>query len=90
MEHTQADLLVHLDKLHTTALGVGRVRKNLDLGPVDVVDWCRRAICQPDCTITRRGKNWYASTAAWQITINAASYTIITAHKSKTRPQSIP
>ena len=33
--------------------------------------------------ITRNGKNWYISIDACKITVNAHSYTIITAHKEK-------
>jgi hypothetical protein len=47
----------------------------------DVVEWCRQKIREPDCIITRKGKNWYAVADDNEITINAYSYTIITAHK---------
>lgn len=76
-------LMQNLDRLHTTALGVERIRKNLDLEVEDVVAWCREKIQSPDSIITRRGKNWYILTSCGEITVNAYSYTIITAHKKK-------
>lgn len=77
-------LLQNLDKLHTTPLGAERIRRNLGLDAVDVVDWCRRAIRGPESRIVRRGKNWYIAADDDEITVNAHSLTIITAHKIKT------
>ncbi|MCL2035723.1 MAG: DUF3781 domain-containing protein [Oscillospiraceae bacterium] len=75
------DLLNNIDKIHTTQLGVGRIKKNLSLGDTpDVVQWCKDKILNAK-KITRRGKNWYVSADDAIITINAGSYTIITAHK---------
>lgn len=78
-------LTAHLDRLHTTELGVGRIRKNLSLWETDdVVDWCRKQILARGSHIERTGKNWYITTAGrCRITVNAYSYTIITAHKLK-------
>jgi len=78
------DLLTNLNKLHTTELGIERIRKNLGLPDIDVVAWCKQTISNAD-NIVRRGKNWYAHTDNAIITVNAHSYTIITAHKSKTK-----
>ncbi len=77
------DLLLNLDKLHTTDLGVVRIKKNLSLDTDDVVGWCRNIINNPNTTIARKGKNWYSSLEGCVITVNAHSYTIITAHKIK-------
>ena len=76
-------LLENLDKLHTTELGVGRIKKNLNLDTNDVVAWCKTKIQSPNASITRNGKNWYVSIDDSIITVNAHSYTIITAHKEK-------
>lgn len=75
------DLLLNLDKLHTTELGVMRIKKNLSLETDDVVSWCRDKIKKADAVISRKGKNWYVDIDSCQITVNAYSYTIITAHK---------
>lgn len=78
-------LLDHLDQLHTTELGALRIRRNLALeGNVDVVAWCRGRIGAPASTVTRQGKNWYITAGRCRITVNAHSYTIITAHTLKT------
>lgn len=77
------DLLNNLDKLHTTELGVQRIKKNLSLDVDDVVEWCRDKIRSTNAVITRQGKNWYISIDFCEITVNAHSYTIITAHKKK-------
>lgn len=82
-DYNQLVLLEHLDQLHTTDLGVIRVRRNLSLNCEDVVDWCRKQITSPDASIVRNGKNWYVDIGTGVITVNAYSYTIITAHKKK-------
>ena len=70
------ELLKNLDKLHTTELGVERIKRNLSLDTDDVVDWCKAKINSVNAVITRSGNNCI-------ITVNAYSYTIITAHKEK-------
>ena len=77
-----SDLLANLDKLHTTPLGVERVRRNLGLGAEDIVAWCKQQIGSAD-SMARSGKNWYVSVNGCVITINANSFTIITAHREK-------
>ena len=59
----------------------GRIKKNLGLEDVDVVKWCRERILDNDARIERNGKNWYVMIDDNVITVNASSYTIITAHK---------
>ena len=77
------EMIFNLDKLHTTDLGVVRIKKNLSLDVDDVVRWCRDKIQNPNALIIRRGKNWYVDIDDCEITVNAYSYTIITAHKIK-------
>ena len=79
----QSELLDNLDKIHTTELGVVRIKRNLSLDTDDVVEWCKDKIKSGHAVITRNGKNWYINTDACIITVNAYSYTIITAHKEK-------
>jgi hypothetical protein len=76
-------LITNLDKLHTTELGVDRIKRNLRLDTADVIAWCKQHIKNPRSRITRKGKNWYAYTGDCEITINAHSYTVITAHRVK-------
>jgi len=69
-------------KIHTTELGKVRIKKNLELETDDVVKWCKNKVKNAD-NIIRKGKNWYVYKDDVIITINANSYTIITAHKKK-------
>lgn len=36
------ELLLHLDRLHTTELGALRIKKNLFLDTDQVIDWCKK------------------------------------------------
>jgi len=74
------DLLKNIDKIHTTELGLIRLKKNLSLTVSDIVSWCKETIKVAD-KIIKKGKNWYVHKDDIVITINASSYTIITAHK---------
>ncbi len=76
------ELQANLDKIHTTELGVQRIRENMGLDTEDVVEWCKRLVDNPEST-ARAGKNWYVHGKGFVITINAHSYTIITAHREK-------
>lgn len=55
--NSHRDLLDNLSKLHTTELGIERIKRNLNLADIDVVDFCRQLIAADDCTIQKRGKN---------------------------------
>lgn len=76
-------MLNNLDKLHTTELGVVRIKRNLSLDTDNVVEWCKDKIKSSSAIITRNGKNWYVNVDNCIITVNAYSYTIITAHREK-------
>lgn len=80
-----AELLANLNRIHTTELGAQRIRKNLGLDPEevrDVVAWCVRRIEEAQ-SVYRQGKNWYVCGEGFVMTVNANSYTIITAHKQR-------
>lgn len=77
------ELLMNLQKLHTTELGLGRIKRNLSLHTKDVVGWCKTKISSANALLVRNGKNWYVKVDGCIITVNAYSYTIITAHKEK-------
>ena len=76
-------LISNLDKIHTTELGVQRIKNNLSLDTNIVVEYCKKMIKDSTSYIYRRGKNWYIERDNCVITVNAYSYTIITAHKKK-------
>lgn len=77
------ELIKNLEKLHTTELGLARIKRNLSLDTDDVIEWCKAKIIADNAVITRKGKNWYVNVDSCIITVNAYSYTIITAHKEK-------
>ncbi len=72
-------LIANAQRLHTTERGAERIRRNLRIETSDVVAWCRARIIDRAAKIERRGKNWYADCGGCRITVNAGSYTIITA-----------
>lgn len=74
-------LIKNIDKVHTTPMGVNRIRTNLGLNQQDAVLYCKNKILTPGASIERSGKNWYVLCKDCQITINAYTYTIITAHR---------
>lgn len=74
-------LLDNLDKLHTTELGIGRIKKNLSLDTDDVVEYCKNKVAKENSNIYKKGKNYYCEVDNIRITINSNSYTIITAHR---------
>ena len=74
------NLLTNLDKLHSTELGIERIKKNLNLDATDVIAWCKKTIENAD-SIIRKGKNWYVYIDNVILTINAHTFTIITAHR---------
>ena len=76
-------LLNNLDKVHNTEMGVDRIKRNIEVDVEDIVAYCIDKIKQENAVIERKGKNYYVSVDGIIITVNASSYTIITAHKEK-------
>lgn len=74
------ELLKNLDKLKTTLNGAIRIRQNLGVNSVNAVEWCKTQIMSKNSTVYREGKNYYVKANGYEITINASSFTIITAH----------
>ena len=74
------ELLSNIDKLHTTKMGIIRIKNNLKLDKTNVIDYCKNKITDKKCLIYSKGKNWYCQIDNIIITINKNSYTIITAH----------
>ena len=73
-------LLENIDKIHTTKLGIERIKKNLKLNTNNVVEYCKRIILDKKTKIIKKGKNYYCIIDNIIITVNSYSYTIITAH----------
>ena len=78
-----SNLLDNIEKLHTTELGILRIKKNLLVDVDDIVKWCKDKIQQPDASIVKQGKNWYIKVDGCEFTVNATSFTIITAHRKR-------
>lgn len=76
-------LLSNIGKIHTTKMGIDRIKRNLKLDTSDVVNYCKNKILDKDCNIYKQGKNWYCEIDNIKITINSYSYIIITAHTIK-------
>ena len=76
------ELLLNINKVHTTKLGINRIRKNLNLNK-NVTTYCKNKILDRNCNIYKKGKNWYCEIDNIIITVNSSSYTIITAHKKR-------
>lgn len=74
------ELLLNIDKLHTTTLGEKRIKRNLKLESNDVISFLKEKILNKNTSIYRIGKNYYCEIDNIIITINAYSYTIITTH----------
>ena len=74
------NLLLNIDKIHTTNLGIERIKKNLSIN-TNPVEYCINIINNKDSNIYKKGKNYYVEYNNIIITINSYTYTIITAHK---------
>lgn len=74
-------LFSNIDKIHTTQMGIGRIKRNLklDLDDGDVVDYCIKRIREYD-EVVLKGKNYYIHVDDMIFTVNKNSFTIITAH----------
>ena len=76
-------LLSNIDKLHTTEIGIDRIKRNIKINTENVVKYCKEKILDNNCNIYKQGKNWYCEVDNIIITVNSYSYTIITAHIKK-------
>ena len=75
-------LLNNLDKIHTTEMGIGRIKKNIGVEINEVVEFCKQKILSKDCNIYKKGKNYYCEVDNIRITVNSYSYAIITVHRT--------
>lgn len=78
----QNELTENIEKLHTTLLGTERIKRNcrLECDNEGVINWCRNVISASETVTARCGKNIYAANGEYIFTVNATSFTIITAH----------
>lgn len=57
------ELLMNIYKIHTTHLGISRIKRNLEIEE-DVVEFCRSKVLDKKSLIYRKGKNWYIENGA--------------------------
>ena len=50
------NLLLNIDKMHTTKMGECRIRKNLKLNNIDVVEYCKNKVKDENCYIQKKEK----------------------------------
>ena len=79
-ESKMNDLLLNIDNIHTTEMGISRIKNNLKLETSNIVEYCKKIFLDKNSMIYKKGKNWYCENKNIIITINSYSYTIITAH----------
>lgn len=75
----ECELLKNIDKIHTTSMGIDRIKRNLNID-CDVVEYLKNKVLDKNSLIYKKGKNYYCEIDNIIITINSYSYTIITAH----------
>ncbi len=76
-------LIANIDKIHTTDLGLTRIKINLDISNNDIVNILKEKIKDKKCIVYKKGKNYYCEIDNIIITINSYNYCIITAHLIK-------
>lgn len=76
-------ILKNKDKIHTTELGVERIRRNLNLNTENIIEYCVDIIQNKKSIVSEKGKNYYINYENIEITLNKSSFTIITAHIKK-------
>ncbi len=50
-------LLDNISEVHTTEMGIDRIKKNLKLNTNDIVEFCKNKILDKNCNIYKQGKN---------------------------------
>ncbi len=75
------ELLENINRIHTTELGIERIKRNLSLDTDNVVEYCVNILKNENYEVEKKGKNFYVNYEDITFTINASSFTIITAHR---------
>ena len=72
------ELLNNIDKIHTTKLGIERIKRNVN---IDDIEYIKKLILNKKSIINKKGKNYYVEIENIIITINSYNYCIITVHR---------
>lgn len=70
-------LFDNIDKIYIIEMGIDRIKRNLKIDIVDVVEYCKNKVLDKNCNIYKQGKNWYCEVENIKIIINLYSYIII-------------
>ena len=73
-------LLDNIDKIHTTEMGIDRIKRNLKIDTADVVEYCKNKVLDKNCNIYKQGKNWYCEVENIKITINSYRQYVMTSN----------
>ena len=79
--NSKKELLDNIVKIHTTELGVERIKRNLKLKTDDVVEYCRNILKNENYDVEKKCKNFYEKYKDINFTINSYSFKIINAHR---------
>lgn len=74
-------LLANIEKIHTTELGEERLIKNLKLTNKNPIRYVKELLRNSRSHVYKKGKNFYCEYNHTRLTINADTFTVITAHK---------
>lgn len=75
-------LVEKIDKIHLTFLSEKRIKKNLRTDADDILLFCKTLITDKSSSVIKKGKNYYVSLNGITLTVNASTFTVITAHKT--------
>ena len=70
-------LLSNIDKIHTTKMGIDRIKKNLKLDISNIVEYCKNKVLDSNCHIYKQGKNWYCEIDNIKITQSYSAFLIV-------------
>ncbi len=73
-------LLSNIDKIHTTELGIERIKRNLKLNNDNVIEYLKNKLLDNNLVVYKEGKNYYCEIENIRMTINSYNYCIITVH----------
>ena len=65
---------IDVNKLHTTALGKERIKRNIGLDIDKIIAWCKQ---EDLANVEQKGKNWYVCADDFVLTINAKSHRLL-------------
>ncbi|HBB05501.1 MAG TPA: conjugal transfer protein [Firmicutes bacterium] len=74
-------LLANIERIHATERGEERLIQNLKLANRNPIRYVKDVLRNPKSHVYKKGKNFYCEYNHVRLTINASTFTMITAHK---------